>query len=73
MNPFLHHKAYNRMYKEGELTLGLHIPLENYRFDNPTMEKQIELAQLSEKLGFTSLWFRYLLLEDPNFGDPAVG
>lgn len=73
MNPFLHHKAYNRMYKEGKLTLGLHIPLENYRFDTPTMEKQVELAQLSEKLGFISLWFRGVLLEDPNFGDPAVG
>ncbi|MDX8342143.1 LLM class oxidoreductase [Rossellomorea sp. YZS02] len=73
MNPFAHHKSYNRMYKEGELTLGLHIPLENYQFETPTMEKQVELAQLSEKLGFTSLWFRDVLLEDPNFGDPAVG
>ncbi|SDW57662.1 luciferase-type oxidoreductase, BA3436 family [Marininema mesophilum] len=73
MNPFLQHKAYSRMYKEGELTLGLHIPLENYQFETPTMEKQVELAQLAENLGFTSLWFRDVLLEDPNFGDPAVG
>jgi hypothetical protein len=28
---FEHHQAYQRMYREGgELTLGLHIPLENY-------------------------------------------
>ncbi|MCA1054157.1 LLM class oxidoreductase [Rossellomorea aquimaris] len=73
MISFDHHKAYNRMYKEGKLTLGLHIPLENYHFDTPTMEKQVDLAQLSEELGFTSLWFRDVLLEDPNFGDPAVG
>lgn len=73
MNLMEHHKAYNQMYKEGELTLGLHIPLENYQFDTPTMEKQVELAQLSEKLGFTSLWLRDVLLEDPAFGDPAVG
>ncbi|MFP3442980.1 LLM class flavin-dependent oxidoreductase, partial [Pantoea sp. SIMBA_133] len=68
MNLMEHHKAYNQMYKEGELTLGLHIPLENYQFDTPTMEKQVELAQLSEKLGFTSLWLRDVLLEDPAFG-----
>jgi luciferase-type oxidoreductase len=37
------------------------------------MEKQVELAQLSEKLGFIGLWFRGVLLEDPNFGDTAVG
>lgn len=73
MNPFSLHKAYNRTYKEGELTLGLHIPLENYQFDTPKMEKQVELAQLAEQLGFTSLWFRDVLLEDPQFGDPAVG
>ncbi|MGD6963414.1 LLM class oxidoreductase [Fictibacillus phosphorivorans] len=73
MNPFKYHRSYNRMYKEGELTLGLHIPLENYRFATPTMEQQVELSQLAEQLGFTSLWFRDVLMEDPNFGDPAVG
>jgi luciferase-type oxidoreductase len=61
------------MYKEGELTLGLHIPLENYHFGVPTMEKQVELAQLAENYGFSSLWFRDVLLQDPSFGDPATG
>ncbi|WP_433746439.1 LLM class oxidoreductase [Falsibacillus pallidus] len=73
MNPFKNHKAYNRMYREGELTLGLHIPLENYRFETPTMEKQAELSQQAEAYGFTGLWLRDVLLEDPNFGDPATG
>ncbi len=72
MSEFSNH-SYNRMYKEGELTLGLHIPLENYRFDTPTMEKQVELSQLAENYGFTSLWFRDVILEDPSFGEPAVG
>lgn len=67
------HLSYKRMIEKGKLTLGLHIPLENYHFQRPTMERQIELAQLSERYGFTSLWFRDVLLEDPNFGDPAVG
>ncbi|GAV14724.1 LLM class oxidoreductase [Paenibacillus sp. NAIST15-1] len=73
MNLFSNHHSYNRMYKEGELTLGFHIPLENYQFGTPTMEKQVELSQLAEHYGFTSLWLRDVLLEDPSFGDPAVG
>ncbi|MBM7702142.1 LLM class oxidoreductase [Metabacillus iocasae] len=73
MSSFQHHKTYRRTYKEGELTLGLHIPLENYQFATPTMEKQVELSQLAERYGFTSLWFRDVLLQDPNFGDPATG
>ncbi|MGP7816376.1 LLM class oxidoreductase [Niallia sp. 01092] len=73
MNFLQEHRAFNRMYKEAELTLGLHIPLENYQFQTPTMEKQVELAQLAENYGFSSLWFRDVLLQDPSFGDPATG
>ena len=73
MNKFKNHKSFNRMYKEGEITLGLHIPLENYHFGVPKMEKQVELSQLAEKYGFSSLWFRDVLLQNPSFGDPATG
>lgn len=40
---FNNHKSYNRMYREGELTLGLHIPLENFKMRTPTLERQVEL------------------------------
>jgi luciferase-type oxidoreductase len=70
---FERHQTYQSMYKEGELTLGLHIPLENYQNNTPTMAQQVELAQTAEKYGFTTLWLRDVILEDPNFGDPAVG
>ncbi|MGG2027631.1 LLM class oxidoreductase [Gottfriedia sp. S16(2024)] len=73
MNNFNNHKTYNRVYKDGEMTLGLHIPLENFQFDSPTMKKQVELSQMAENYGFTALWLRDVILEDPNFGDPAVG
>ncbi len=73
MNLFENHNAYNRTYQKGELTLGLHIPLENYQFSTPTMEKQVELAQRAEQYGFTALWLRDVLLKDPQFGDPATG
>lgn len=70
---FEHHQTYQRMYKEGGLTLGLHIPLENFQSKTPTMAKQVELAQAAEEYGFTTLWLRDVILEDPQFGDPAVG
>ncbi|MBM7649491.1 luciferase-type oxidoreductase [Bacillus ectoiniformans] len=67
------HKSFQNMYHENELTLGLHIPLENYQMSAPTMEGQIELAKKAEHYGFTALWLRDVLLKDPNFLDPAVG
>ncbi|WP_214760402.1 LLM class oxidoreductase [Exiguobacterium sp. s146] len=70
---FNNHKSYNRMYREGELTLGLHIPLENFKMRTPTLERQVELAQQADDYGFTALWLRDVLLKDPNFLDPAVG
>ncbi|AHV96915.1 LLM class oxidoreductase [Paenibacillus sabinae] len=70
---FQNHEAYQRMYREGQMTLGLHIPLENYGIKTPTMAHQIELAQAAEHYGFTALWLRDVILKDPNFLDPAVG
>nr|WP_251035425.1 TIGR03571 family LLM class oxidoreductase [Paenibacillus sp. ISL-20] len=70
---FEHHKTYQRMYREGELTLGLHIPLENYQMNTPNMNNDLQLALTAESYGFTTLWLRDVILEDPNFGDPAVG
>jgi hypothetical protein len=48
MNVFHDHHAFQCMYQENELTLGLHIPLENYQFQTPTMEKQVELSALAK-------------------------
>lgn len=38
---FNNHTSYNRLYREGELTLGLHIPLENFKMRTPTLERQV--------------------------------
>ncbi|AOT00496.1 LLM class oxidoreductase [Exiguobacterium sp. U13-1] len=67
------HASYQRMYREGELTLGLHVPLENFKMRTPTLANQVELAQKAENYGFTTLWLRDVLLKDPYFLDPAVG
>ncbi len=70
---FNDHASYQRMYREGELTLGLHVPLENFKMRTPTLANQVEFAQKAENYGFTTLWLRDVLLKDPYFLDPAVG
>lgn len=73
MEKFANHFGYNRMFAKDRLTLGVHIPIENYQFHAPTMEKQVELVQKAEQYGFTGVWLRDVLLQDPDFGDPATG
>lgn len=73
MYTFQHHQGFNRMFKEGKMTLGFHLLLEAYEWNTPTMEGQVQLVQKAEEYGFTSMWLRDVLLEDPSFGDPATG
>ncbi|WP_028784910.1 LLM class oxidoreductase [Thalassobacillus devorans] len=67
------HTGFKKMVEPGQLTFGLSIPIENYGNQSPHMEDQIEMAQLAEQQGFTSLWLQDVLLEDPTFEDPATG
>ncbi|KGX91970.1 coenzyme F420-dependent N5,N10-methylene tetrahydromethanopterin reductase [Pontibacillus halophilus JSM 076056 = DSM 19796] len=67
------HTGFDRMIKENKLTVGLTMPIENHGHCVPTLERQAERAQLAEELGFTSIWFQDVLLEDPTFEDPATG
>lgn len=56
-------------FKKGKLTLGLLSPIESYAGDTPKMKHQEELAQLAERLGYTTIWFRDVPLRVPTFGD----
>lgn len=67
------HEGYQKVFQEKKLTFGLTIPLENHHKQVPTMEYQIERAQLAEQLNFKTLWLQDVLLEDPTFEDPATG
>lgn len=62
-------QAYNAVYHEGELTLGLNFPIEAYSSPVPDMQHQITLAQRAEEGGFAALWSRDVPLLDPSFGD----
>lgn len=61
--------GFAKMFAPKHLTLGVFFPIEAFENDQPTMEDQIELAQLAERSGFSALWFRDVPLRDPNFGD----
>nr|WP_188650495.1 TIGR03571 family LLM class oxidoreductase [Pontibacillus salipaludis] len=67
------HYGFSRMIKPNHLTIGLNMPIENHGKEKPTLDHQIERVQLAEKLGFSSIWFQDVLLEDPTFDDPATG
>lgn len=73
MDKFQSHSGFRRMLAPNKLTLGLHIPMENFGFHPPVLNRQIELSQRAEQFGFTGLWLRDVLLQDPAFGDPATG
>ena len=61
--------GYQRVFKPGNLTLGVFFPIEAFNGDMPTMQNQVALAQFAECAGFASLAFRDVPLRDPNFGD----
>ncbi len=62
-------KSYYRIFEPKHLTLGLIFAIEAYEGAIPKMERQIEIAQRAEELGFSALWFRDVPLYDPEFGD----
>ncbi len=63
-------QGYNQTFKSNNLSLGLVVPLENYASNSvPSMQKQLELIQLADKLGFASVWLRDVPYNVPSFGD----
>ena len=62
--------GYDSTFKEGNLSIGLVVPLEKYADSAvPTMNRQVERIQLAEELGFTSVWLRDVPFNVPSFSD----
>ncbi len=62
--------AYNRVFRPGQLSVGLVLPLEAYAVGaEPTLRDHLEAARKAENLGFVSLWLRDVPFNVPNFGD----
>lgn len=65
----LDNPGYAQVFKAGRLSVGLMLPIESFSGDEPSMARQVELAQYAEAFGFDALWFRDVPLRDPGFGD----
>ncbi|MEM9412859.1 MAG: LLM class oxidoreductase [Planctomycetota bacterium] len=63
-------RGYNRVFRAGQLSIGLVVPIENYDSTPvPTMDRHIERVQMVENLGFSSVWIRDVPFNVPTFGD----
>jgi len=63
-------KGYNNIFKAGELSIGVVIPIENYSQSTvPTMQNHLQKVKLVEKLGFKAIWVRDVPVHVPTFGD----
>ncbi len=63
-------KAYNATFKVNHLSIGLVVPIETYSNSPiPTMNKQLEIINLAEELGFSTIWLRDIPFNVPSFGD----
>ena len=63
-------KGYNSVFKLGQMSIGLVVPIEDYISSPvPTMKDHIARAQLAEQLGFSSIWLRDVPFNVPSFGD----
>ncbi len=63
-------RAYNSVFRNGRLSIGLVAPLEAYPNSAvPTMQDQVERIKLAEQLGFAAVWLRDVPFNVPSFGD----
>ncbi|WP_312737908.1 LLM class oxidoreductase [Stenotrophomonas sp.] len=66
---FANHAGYQRMFRAGELTLGMFLPLRFYQGDMRALEGQGRLVEAIDRHGFAAVWVRDVPLFDPMFGD----
>lgn len=63
-------RGYNRVFRHGELTVGLVVPIETYAAGPaPSMTRHLERVELAEHLGFAAVWLRDVPFNVPTFGD----
>lgn len=63
-------RAYNTVFRPGELTVGLVVPLDAHHGSAvPDMSRHLQRAQMADELGFAALWLRDVPFNVPTFGD----
>ncbi|MBO1205469.1 LLM class oxidoreductase [Staphylococcus nepalensis] len=63
------HNGFKRTFRKGYLTLGLMLPFDDSENIALSFDKQVELTQYAEALGFTSLFVRDNPLYSPHLGN----
>lgn len=66
---FKQHPGYTRMFAEGQLTIGIFLPLRFYQGDMSVLKGQSELVKQIDQLEFAAVWVRDVPLYDLSFGD----
>ncbi|MFG0500270.1 LLM class flavin-dependent oxidoreductase, partial [Pseudomonas sp. YQ_13] len=66
---FALHPGYRRMFAQGQLTLGIFLPLRFYDGDMGVLTGQARVVSEIDELGFAAVWVRDVPLYDPTFGD----
>lgn len=66
---FAGHRGYQRMFREGSLSLGIFLPLRFYRGDMTVLAGQAARVSQLDRAGFAAVWVRDVPLFDPLFGD----
>ncbi len=66
---FARHAGYQRMFRDGALTLGVFLPLRFYQGDMQVLAGQADLVSQLDRDGFAATWVRDVPLFDPLFGD----
>ncbi len=63
-------KAYNTVFRPGELNIGIVSPIERYtQSPVPSLERHLERVKLAEAAGFAAIWVRDVPFNVPSFGD----
>nr|WP_295867422.1 LLM class oxidoreductase [uncultured Chitinophaga sp.] len=66
---FEDHKAFNRVFAPGKLTLGMFLPLDFYTGDLAIFRHHTEYVKQIDRSNFAAVWVRDIPLFDPGFGD----
>ncbi|QPF76832.1 TIGR03571 family LLM class oxidoreductase [Roseateles sp. DAIF2] len=65
------HNTFARVFREGQLSIGLSLPLLGRGRTVADFHEQLALARLADRLGYAALWVRDVPLNSAGYADPV--
>lgn len=62
---------FHNLFRDGQLTIGLNLPMLTPGQTVPNLDVQMELASAADELGFRALWIRDVPLNSADYTDPV--